>query len=248
LGRDGLAWGAFAFGDAVFSDKITLLANGTPELKTSARSMEQPQSHKDGRKAQLLVLSTSASLLDGLWAQNRDAWHSFVSLYAPLVIRWCQRHGLSEADVPDVAQEVFTRVSQALPRFRKETPAHSFRGWLCRITHDQIADFFRKRDSALQVQGGSQVLSWLHQLPDRSFPEPAGEEASREERFLFQQAVRTIRSEFSDHHWQIFWRVTVDGNPAADVAAEFGATPAAVRQVKSRVLRRLREAVGEVPD
>ena len=210
--------------------------------------MVQGQPFKSFPKTPHLVLSTSASLLDGLRAQNRDAWHAFVSLYAPLVIRWCHRHGLSEADVPDVAQEVFTRVSQSLPRFRKETPAHSFRGWLCRIAHDEIANFFRRRDSAMQAQGGSVLMSWLHRQPNRPLAEPAGDEVCREERFLFQQAVQAIRSEFSDHQWQIFWRATVDGVPAPAVANEFGATPAAVRQVKSRVLRRLREVVGEVPD
>jgi RNA polymerase sigma-70 factor (ECF subfamily) len=44
----------------------------------------------------------------------------------------------------------------------------------------------------------------------------------------------------------MFWRVAVDGNPAMAVAAEFGATPAAVRKAKSGVLRRLRETVGDV--
>jgi hypothetical protein len=53
-------------------------------------------------------------------------------------------------------------VSQYLPRFRKEEPTDSFRSWLCRLTHHQIAAFFRNRHRTPQAQGGSDTLSWLH--------------------------------------------------------------------------------------
>jgi RNA polymerase sigma-70 factor (ECF subfamily) len=194
------------------------------------------------------VLSTSLSLLAGLRAQDHEAWRAFVALYAPLVVRWCHRQGLDEADVADVTQEVFRCVFQSLPLFRKETPADNFRGWLCRITHRQIAEFFRRRQPLLRAEGGSDQLSWLQRQAEPALAEPDSEEARQEERFLFQQAVQTVRGEFSDKHWQIFWRVAVDGQPAAAVAAEFGTTPAAVRQAKARVLRRLKEVVGIVAD
>jgi RNA polymerase sigma-70 factor (ECF subfamily) len=40
----------------------------------------------------------------------------------------------------------------------------------------------------------------------------------------------------------------LDGNSATAIAAEMGTTPAAVRQAKSRVLRRLKQVVGDLPD
>jgi RNA polymerase sigma-70 factor (ECF subfamily) len=193
-------------------------------------------------------LSTSVSLLAGLRAQDREAWRGFVALYAPLVVRWCHRQGLGEADVADVTQEVFRCVFQSLPLFRKAAPADSFRGWLCRIAHRQIAEFFRRRAPVLRAEGGSGQLSWLQRQPEPAIAEPDSEEARQEERFLFQQAVQTVRGEFSDKHWHIFWRVAVDGQPAAAVAGEFGTTAAAVRQAKARVLRRLKEVVGILPD
>ncbi len=192
------------------------------------------------------MLSTSMSLLAGLRAQDREAWRVFVSLYLPLVVRWCHRKGLDEADIADIAQEVFRRVTQNLPRFHKEEASHSFRGWLCRIVHAEIAEFYRRRDRVQPAQGGSDALSWLYRQPDLPLAPPDGEEAQHEERFVFQEAVQAIRAEFSERHWQMFWRVAIDGNSATAVAAEFDATPAAVRQAKSRVLRRLREVVGEV--
>ena len=50
-----------------------------------------------------------------------------------------------------------------------------------------------------------------------------------------------IRNEFEDRTWQAFWRVTVECQPSDMVAESLEMTPAAVRQAKSRVLRRLRE-------
>jgi RNA polymerase sigma-70 factor (ECF subfamily) len=195
------------------------------------------------------ALVTSLSLLARLHAHEDEAWREFVTLYAPLVVRWCHRQGLGEADLADVAQEVFRKVLQALPRFRKEAPGDSFRGWLCRITHHEIANFGRGRDPFVRPQGGSDLLQRLQEAPDRPPPpEPGDDEACQETRFLFQNAVKLVRGEFSDKHWQMFWRTAVDGNPAAAVAEEFGATPAAVRQAKARVLRRLKEVVGEVAD
>ena len=191
--------------------------------------------------------ATSLSMLDRLRARDGAAWTAFVSLYAPLVVRWCHRQGLRETDVADIAQEVFRRVAQDLPRFVKEAVSDSFRGWLCRITHRQIAEFFRSRDRALQAEGGSDANSWLQRLPDRPCDEPGPEESKQEERFLYQKAIELTRSEFSDRHWQMFWRVVVDGSPVSAVAAEFETTSAAVLQAKSRVLRRLRQVVG-APD
>jgi hypothetical protein len=40
----------------------------------------------------------------------------------------------------------------------------------------------------------------------------------------------------------------VAGDSATDVAAEFGTTSAAVRQAKSRILRRLKQVVGDLPE
>src|SRR5207253_782506 len=142
------------------------------------------------------------------------------------------RRGLAEADIADVAQEVFRKVLRHLDRFRKEAPADSFRGWLCRITHREMTQFFRRRDRVAGPQGGSEALERLHQHVDRPPDDPDGD-AGEETRYLYHQAVRMARGEFSEQAWQMFWRVAVDGNTATAVAEEMGTTSAAVRQAKS---------------
>ena len=44
----------------------------------------------------------------------------------------------------------------------------------------------------------------------------------------------------------MFWRMTVDGQATAEVARDFGVSASAVRLAKSRVLRRLREELGDI--
>lgn len=49
------------------------------------------------------------------------------------------------------------------------------------------------------------------------------------------------RNEFEERTWQAFWLTTVEEKSPSLVAQTLEMTPAAVRQAKSRVLRRLRE-------
>jgi RNA polymerase sigma-70 factor (ECF subfamily) len=57
-----------------------------------------------------------------------------------------------------------------------------------------------------------------------------------------------IRGDFEDRTWQAFHRAAVEGQPAAALAAELGMSVDAVYQAKARVLRRLREELGNLID
>jgi RNA polymerase sigma-70 factor (ECF subfamily) len=196
---------------------------------------------------QRLDLPTSPSLLSRLRQHDADGWRTFLTLYTPLVVRWCRRQELDEHDTADVAQDVFHEVATYIRSFQKKSPSDSFRGWLCRITHHMIADFVRQRDR-LTTQGGTEALQELNADAERPVVEPDEDECSAETLYLYEQAVKMAQGEFSERMWQMFWRTAVDGNPAPAVAQEFNATPAAVRQAKSRVVRRLKQLVCDVAD
>ena len=55
-----------------------------------------------------------------------------------------------------------------------------------------------------------------------------------------------VRGEFEERTWQAFWQTVVEGRSPVDLAADLGVSPAAVRMAKSRVLRRLKEAFGDL--
>ena len=63
---------------------------------------------------------------------------------------------------------------------------------------------------------------------------------------LYQRALRLVQHQVENRTWTAFWKATVESRPTAEVAAELGISPNAVRLAKSHVLRRLREEMGEL--
>jgi RNA polymerase sigma-70 factor (ECF subfamily) len=186
---------------------------------------------------------TSLSLLARVRANDQDAWARLTSLYRPLVAFWCRRAHCPAEEVEDVTQEVFAAAAAGLAAFRRDRPGDSFRGWLRGITRNQVLMYFRRNQGRPQPVGGSAALEAVQNLPDL-FAEPADEEA--EVGLVYRRAVVQVRGEFEQRTWHIFWRTVIEGLSPAAVAEELNTTPAAVRQAKSRVLRRLKQEMGEV--
>ena len=192
--------------------------------------------------------SVSSTLLDQLRAGRPEAWERFVRLYSPLVYRWCRRSGLAAEDAADVLQEVFSAVMLHLPDFRRDRPQDNFSGWLATITRNKVRDLYRRRHGRASAQGGSTAQRQMAEVPEPSEPSeesirPDAESAA----WLSRRVLETIRNEFEARTWEAFWRTAVDGQPPAQVAEALEMTVAAVYMAKSRVLRRLRQVMGELP-
>jgi len=191
--------------------------------------------------------SIGSSLLERLRLKSSEAWRRLVYLFGPLVYQWCRRCGLQAADATDVGQEVFRAVAGGIGRFRCEGPADTFRGWLWAITRSKIVDTWRRQQQEPRARGGSTAQVRLAQvaaeepreLPDVEPETPGG---------LYHRGLELIRDQFAERTWGAFWRVVVDGRAAADVADEMGLSVNSVYLAKSRVLRRLREELGELLD
>ena len=61
------------------------------------------------------------------------------------------------------------------------------------------------------------------------------------------RALDLIKNEFEERTWRAFWLTAVGDRVPNEVALELGMSAGAVRVAKSRVLRRLREELGDVP-
>jgi RNA polymerase sigma-70 factor (ECF subfamily) len=167
-----------------------------------------------------------------------------MELYAPLVRSWCRRAGLQGADADDITQEVFAAAATKLDTFHRDRPGDSFRGWLRAITRNQVLLLFRRKQDRPQAAGGSDAWHELQQVPD-PLAGRADEEAS-EVSGLYRRALELVRREFEEQTWQAFWLTAIEDRLPASLAEELGMTPAAIRQAKSRVLRRLKEEMGEL--
>ena len=191
--------------------------------------------------------ATSLSLLDRARAADPAAWDRVVRLYQPLVLAWCSRAGVRGPDADDVAQDVFAAAFAHLDRFRRDRAGDTFRGWLRAVTRNQLLMHFRRNQGRARAEGGSDAWAGLQEVAD-----PLGglsdEDEADEAGALHRRALEQVRGDFEEQTWQAFWLTTVEGRSAVALAAELGMTPAGVRQAKARVLRRLRQELGDLLD
>lgn len=188
---------------------------------------------------------SSESLLSGLRGGSDDAWHRLVDLYAPLARSWCLQCQVPEHRIPDVLQDVFLAIHRSIDRFEYRHETAGFRGWVWMITKNKIRDHFRAASAETDGRGGSTAMRYLAEVADPLLPDEAPSEAS-ETAALLHRAMAMVRVEFRSTTWDAFWRATVLGQPTAQIAEELGISAASVRQAKSRVLRRLRQQLGEL--
>ncbi|HKI37012.1 MAG TPA: sigma-70 family RNA polymerase sigma factor [Gemmataceae bacterium] len=173
---------------------------------------------------------TSSSLLARVKNHDADACVQLVQWIGPFILRWCQRARLQAADRDDVSQQVLKNIWSRLATFRKDKPNDSFRGWVYTITRNCILDLWERRRGAphpLPVE-----------LPAEADPSEARDLKRRALHLLIQEV---IARHAGDSGFQAFYRTAVDGLSAVEAAQELGLSPDAVRQHKSRWIKRLRD-------
>jgi RNA polymerase sigma-70 factor (ECF subfamily) len=193
---------------------------------------------------------TPLSLLERARANDASAWRGLVQLYHPLVLFWCRRVGVPAGELEDVTQEVFAAVAAGLSRFRRDRPGDTFRGWLRAVARNEALQHLRRGRGRPRAEGGSDAWTQLQRLADPlGEPDPLGKpdaDESQEVGQLYWRALELVRGGLEERTWQAFWRTVVDGLAPALLAEELGMSEAGIRQAKSRVLRRLKQEMGEL--
>ncbi len=191
--------------------------------------------------------ATSRSLLERVRAQDREAWNRLVELYAPLVFHHCRSARLSDADSADIFQDVFQATFAKIDSFEKRESGGTFRGWLSTIARNKVRDHFRRIEREPRGVGGTEIQLRMSQAsapeaPDADAPPTADDKSA--EALVLTAALESIRDQFQPRTWQAFLATTVDGRTPKDVGEELAMSVGAVRVAKSRVLARLRAALG----
>ncbi len=173
---------------------------------------------------------------------DRQAWHEFVDLYAPVVFGFARSRGLQNADGADLTQDVLSQVAEGIGRFDYDPRRGSFRGWLFTLVRRRLADWRARRNGHSQGTGDPAVDQQLQQQPA-----PAEEESAAWEHEyrlgLFAWAAERVRPAVHETTWQAFWQTAVLGRSGKEVAASLGLSVAAVYLAKNRVMARLRKEI-----
>jgi RNA polymerase sigma-70 factor (ECF subfamily) len=185
--------------------------------------------------------SSGLSLAHRLAEGSAAAWSDLVELYGPLLDRWCRAAGVPRSAVADVAQETFLAVFRGIEQFDPQRPDATFRGWLWSVARNRIRDYFRRHCPPDQAAGGSGFSSFTFSIPE--LPEEPSESADISA--LVRRGMLRIEADFEPKTWQMFLDAVVLGHPTDVVAERHHVGTATVRQAKSRVLRRLRQELGD---
>ncbi len=190
---------------------------------------------------------TSLTLIGSARAREPEAWRRLVQLYSPAIFRWAKRAGLKDEDAADIVQDVWASVSANLERFQRDRDTGTFRGWLWTIARNKVRDLARKREDSAAGAGGTAAQIAISNIPEIEPPDETNHGAPS----MVERALEFIRPDFEPHTWQAFWRTTVLGQPAREVADDLGMAPNAVHQARFRIVKRLRKeltALGVVDD
>ncbi|MEM8912144.1 MAG: RNA polymerase sigma factor [Planctomycetota bacterium] len=191
-------------------------------------------------------IKTSLTLLDALRQQDSLAWNRFVHLYSPLMRFWIRRSGIPANESDDLLQELLMTVSGKIEAFDYVAEQRSsLRAWIWGILRNKLHEHWRQQDRHVASPGGSAALATLMQLPAVPFEDSDPALKSQVQGDLVRRAIEIIRSDFQPQTWQAFEQTVMHGRPSIDVAAEMGLSTAAIRQGRFRVLRRLRDELGD---
>lgn len=175
---------------------------------------------------------------------NREAWDQFALIYRPVIYRLARQRGLQDADAQDLAQRVLMAVASAIGSFEKAKEGVRFRHWLRRVARNAIVNALSRmpRDRAA---GGTSVQELLMEQPDIDHQSEAQIELEYR-RELYLRAARMVRGDVEPDSWRAFEMTVVENHTIDDVAKELGKSVGTIYASRSRIMRRLREAVREL--
>jgi RNA polymerase sigma-70 factor (ECF subfamily) len=191
--------------------------------------------------------STPVTLLERLRRDSDPAsWQRLHDIYAPLLRAWLRQHTLQVSDVEDLVQEILAVVARRLPDFEHSGRKGAFRSWLRSIMANELRRYWRQRQTQ-PAAGGEEIARVLSQLEDSRSPLSRRWDQEHD-RSVARRLLELIQNEFERTTWEAFSLLVLEEKTTAAVAAHLGLTANAVRIAKSRVMRRLRDEIGDLVD
>lgn len=175
---------------------------------------------------------------------NREAWEEFVLMYRPVIYRLARGRGLQDADAQDLAQHVLAALASAIAKWEKSNASVRFRHWLSRVARNAIVNALSRQPHDRAV-GGSTVQELLLEQPNVD-PESVAEIDLEYRRELYLRAASLVRRDVEPETWRAFEMTVIENRNIEETATELDKSVGTIYAARSRIMRRLREAVREV--
>lgn len=181
-------------------------------------------------------------LIELALAHDARAWTQLVSVLQPVLFRLCRRCGVSPDCAHDIVQETFLSALKNMEKFRLRSSSRSIHAWFVMIARSRICDMVRKnrRFARTRLTSSSCFANLFGCAVDESSFKSHEDDCLRAR---FDHAMEYTRSVTSDGSWCLFYSVAVEGDTASEVARRNGTTTNCVYLAKSRVMRRLQDAL-----
>ena len=176
--------------------------------------------------------------------QDRAAWELFSGIYRPVIYRLARQRGFQHSDAEDLSQQVLMSVAAAIPRWQKAGETVRFRHWLKRVTRNAILNSLSRGPSD-KGRGESSAVDMLRECPqvDKDVNEQLTTEFRRE---LYRRAAEIVKRDVNSATWSAFEMSVIDNQSIESVASELNKSIGTVYAARSRVMRRLNDAVREL--
>lgn len=172
------------------------------------------------------------SLINQVLSGNPEAVTQFYQLYAPKIERYLQKK-LPHDDAKEITNDVFLEAIDSLPTLHDK---ENVQGWLYRIAHHKMVDYYRKQKLK------SFALSKLPflELVASEMHEPEFQMEKNKIRDSLEMALHKI----SDKYRHVLFLHYEEGLPIKDIATILNLTPKATESLLFRARQSFKEAYG----
>ncbi len=190
--------------------------------------MRRPRELTEPDRSGVESPSDEAALVEAAKVDG-DAFARLYRRYRVPIYRYCRARSRTDEDAADLAQQIFLKAFEAIPRY--EDRGLPFSAWLYRLAHNAIIDAARRPDRTLPME---QVTTPNEpRLPNE--PEVSALEA--DSLLSFQQLIAPLTEE---QRHVLTLRFVLD-LPTAEIAGILGKRDTAVRSQLKRALASLKE-------
>ena len=164
---------------------------------------------------------------------DRKAWQEFFDLYSPLLYSCARERGLSHDDAEEIQSSCYETIIKSIQNFDYSKEKGGFRAWLRTMVNRRVIDLFRKKKMP------NADSSDLNRVANEESADEIFERNWRLHHLRY--CVEQVRHRVQPDTFEVFRQLTQEGAEVPDVCASMNMNEDQVYQIKSRVLKLVKQ-------